>query len=210
MKLTKRDFEILDSLSRKVRLFTLEQIAGHWWKHCSKPKQAAKRSLGRLVERGLVKRFRVLAHPLPELRQAIAYWEPSMPRPDPNQVAWQLQKRWVEPPTYQLSFIASLKGKNLFGGNTSSSLTRPIQATHDLGMAQVYLLFLNSRREEARMWLGEDVQTPGDRSKNPDAQLFDESGNAVRVVEFGGCYTAKRVSSFHHYCVGRAIPYEIW
>lgn len=210
MSLTDRDSEILVSLSRKIRLLSLDQIADHWWHDCGGPEVAAKRSLKRLVKSGLLKPYRILARPLPPLEEPVVTWEPGEARPRPGAVSWKLQHRWTAPPQYCPVYLASRRAKHLFGGAGNSFLSRPIQATHDLGMSRVYLTFLKNRPADAKAWLGEDVQTAGNRSKNPDAQLFAPDGKVMRVIEFGGYYAPKRVSSFHHHCVVRALPYEIW
>lgn len=210
MRLTDRDSQILVSLSRKIRLFSLDQIANHWWADCRSPQLAAERSLRRLVRRGLLKPIRVLAQPLPIIAEPVFVWQPGEPRPRPGAISWQLQRRWTESARYIRVYLATRRAKQFFGGVGGSFLSRPIQATHDLGMAAVYLRFLKTRLAEADAWLGEDVHTTGNRSKNPDAQLLAPDGSTTRVIEFGGSYAPKRVSSFHHHCVEKALPYEIW
>jgi hypothetical protein len=210
MVLCDRDMEILTALCVKVRLMMQSQISKHWWAHTASPEASAKPSLRRLRGRGLLNQFRVLSRPLPRLENAVFSWQPGGQAPNPNSISWQLKRRWHSAPTYHVAYTASRRARLLFGGGGKENLSHPIQATHDAGLAGVYLRFLSHRPADARAWLGEDCIALGNRKKNPDAHIVGPRSSVRRVIEFGGSYGPGRVSSFHQFCRKQGFPYEIW
>lgn len=206
---TSRDHEILSALTQKVRLFTLRQITAHWWQG---ELANARRRLKVLTEVQLVQRITVRARTLPPINSPVAEWMPGRDVPDFGGVANQLQNRWVRRPVRSLTaFTATPRAARFLGGTARDSIKVPTQATHDIGVAQVWLLLTTDWPSQAEAWRSEDVMAHTRRGqKLPDAFLVDADGTPFAVVEFGGSYDARRVREFHDDCAHRNLPYQIW
>ena len=204
-----RDRELLAALVQKVRLLSQKQIAEHWWQGET---PNARRRLKSLVEAGLLKRLTVSARTLPPITAPLVTWQLSEVEPDFGPIAFQLQSRWarraVRPTT---TYIASEKASQLFGGRARGELKHPLQATHDLGVAAVWLALAELAPKWANAWQGEDLHAVSRRGeKLPDAFIVNSAQETVCVIEFGGAYDTARLLAFHRDCEVRAIPYQIW
>ncbi|MHC4880742.1 MAG: hypothetical protein ACYTGL_30175 [Planctomycetota bacterium] len=206
---TSRDSEILSALTQKVRLFTLRQITTHWW---NGELANARRRLRVLAEVQLVQRATVRARTLPPLERPVAEWLPGRQSPDFGTIAQILQARWHRRPVRSLTaFTATPRAARFLGGSARDAVKVPTQATHDIGLAQVWLLFASVDPPQADAWHGEDLMAHTRRGqKLPDAFLLDAEGTPMAVVEFGGSYDARRVRDFHADCARRNLPYQIW
>lgn len=209
--LTARDQALLKALALRVRLFSLRQVAAHWF---GGDVSNARRRLRQLEALGLVQSVKVNARPTPRLIAPVIQWHPGDPAPRFGHVAETLTKRWLNRPTRICrAFLATSKTANLFGGKARGELKRPLQATHDLGVAAVWMVLDAHSPERADRWRSEDLlahtrNKPGD--KLPDAFIVNESDNVIEVIEFGGAYDAARVRDFHQDCEHRRTPYELW
>lgn len=209
--ITGRDRELLQALTLKVRLFSLRQIAEHWF---GQDVANARRRLRQLELAGLLQRVTLAARPTPPLFEPIVVWQPGNAAPDFGRAAWQIESRWHDRPVrHCATYIATAKTANAFGGKARGELKRPLQATHDLGVAAIWLRLRVVSPQLAAAWRGEDLlahtrRGPGD--KLPDAFLVDVAGEVVSVIEFGGSYDAARVQAFHADCARRQLPYQLW
>jgi hypothetical protein len=209
MPLTLRDHELNIALSQKVRLLGLQQIATNWW---NGETANARRRLKQLVSAGLLHRVEVAARTLPSLSQPVVIWRPGMEPPDYDAVSYKLQRRWQSLPVRPCTaFVASDHAARLYGGKNRGDLKHPLQATHDLGVAQVFLQLRATARPWAEAWRGEDLLADTRRGeKCPDAFIVNDQGQIVCVIEFGGQYNAERICDFHDDCSRRALIYQIW
>jgi hypothetical protein len=203
-----RDLQLLEALATKVRLMSLRQIAQHWWKG---DLTNARRRLRALTSAQLTARLEVRARDLPAICQPVTAWCPGDAEADPGQVAHLLQSRWRSRPVRSVAvFVATERTAQICGGRVGQALKRPLQATHDLGVAAVWLALRASAPDWAEAWRSEDLLAHTRRGeKCPDAFLVREQ-QIVRVVEFGGAYDAQRVRAFHADCQKRNLPYQIW
>lgn len=209
LTLAVRDRELLQALVQKVRLFSLRQIAGHWWED---ELANARRRLRRLTTAGLVARLTVQARPLPCLQRPIVTWKPGEELPAFGKIAHQCQSRWRGRPVLSCTaLIATRHAARLFGGKSRGALKHPTQATHDLGIAAVWLRFQEQAAAWADAWRGEDLLAHTRvGEKLPDAFLLNAAGEIAWVIEFGGSYDTERFSEFHEDCAQRYLPYQIW
>ncbi len=209
LHLTERDREILQALALKVRLFNQRQLAGQWW---NGELANTRRRMKRLAQAGLLSRIIVPTRALPPLEGPLIHWKPGDPAPDLGSIAYRCQERWrlraVHPCTV---WIASEQGAQLFGASSRGELKQPTQATHDLGVAAIWLRLKTIAPQWADAWRGEDqLAHTRQGEKVPDAFLVD-ADNVVRcVIEFGGAYDTERVQAFHADCVARNLPYQLW
>ena len=88
---TDRDEKILRILLEKVRLLSLEQIAGTWWNGQSSP---AERRLRKLSSGGWMIGERLFARPILPLEEPLFSWNPKAPAPDFGRLSWQARSRW--------------------------------------------------------------------------------------------------------------------
>jgi hypothetical protein len=212
MLFTARDEDIVKTLVLKVRMLSLDQLAEGWWQPTATGKANARRRLAMFARTGMVRRAHVQARPLPEMSSPIAVWKPGQAGPDFAAIAWRLQSRWQKPPRRTTVYVATQKAANQFGGRLRGLIKHDLQATHDLGVAQIYLQMLRTNPKDAEQWIGEDVlRLARPRQKIPDAIIAAGPDRSTRVViEFGGAYDSSRVRHFHRDCAQRKLPYEIW
>lgn len=209
LNLKPRDREILLALAQKVRLLSLRQLADHWW---SGELANTRRRLRVLTHAGLVRRITVSARTLPPIEKPVVAWQPGQPAPPYGEVSYQLRERWtrraVRPTT---AYIVTDRAAQLFGGKARGELKHSLQATHDLGVAAVWLCLRQQAPAWAQAWRGEDQLAHTRRGeKLPDAFIVDDTNEVAWVIEFGGSYDASRVQEFHEDCAGRDLPYQIW
>lgn len=209
LRLTDRDTEIVQCLVQKVRLVSQRQLAHHWWEG---DLANMRRRMNQLVDCDLVARVSVQARAIPELNQPLASWQQGDSVPDFGQVAFRCQDRWrqraLRPCT---TWIATEKAAQLYGGMRRGELKQPTQATHDLGVAAVWLRLRSVAPEWAEAWRSEDLLAHTRRGeKLPDAFIVGTDEQVLWVIEFGGGYNAERVAAFHQDCAQRGLPYQLW
>jgi len=204
-----RDEEILRTLTTKVRLFSLRQIANLWW---NGDLANTRRRLRQLTEAELLLSAKVLARPILELNGPIVDWRPGNLNPDFGKIANICQSRIRRIPVRTTGvFIATARTARLFGGRCRGELTHPAQATHDLGVAAVWIHFSVNGPEIAASWVGEDIlSVTRAGQKCPDAFILGGDGSVTSVVEFGGDYDRNRIQAFHDDCLHRILPYQLW
>lgn len=207
--MTERDQRILMALVLKVRLFSLRQIATHWW---NGEVANARRRLRQLAADHLVSRVTVPVRALPALTKPIVSWEPGQQTPAADAIAYRLKTRLRNRPIRSVTaWVATERSSQLFGGRCRGELKHRTQATHDLGVSAIWLHFDARAPQWADAWQGEDLLAHTRRGeKLPDAFIVDPQGVVVCVIEFGGDYDARRIREFHADCVERELPYQIW
>lgn len=207
--LSTRDHELMLALSQMVRLFSQRQIADEFWGG-SLPN--ARRRLKQLESCELLMRLTVGARSIPEMTSPLLSWKPGDDTPHFGQLAYQCQSRWRTRPVRSCSvWLITERGAQQFGGVNRGGLSHPTQATHDLGVAAVWLRLREVAPEWATAWRGEDEMAASRHGeKRPDAFIVDTTGRVVWVLEFGGSYDAERIEAFHRDCVNRNLPYQLW
>lgn len=208
-RLTDRDSAIVQALVQKVRLLSQRQIVDSWW-HTDVAN--SRRRLKRLVEQQLVQRTVVLARPAPVIEAPLANWKPGDASPHFGQVAYRCQERWRMRPARQcVVWFATERASQIYGGAARGELKHPSQATHDLGVAAVWLRLRQVAPAWAAAWKGEDLLAHTRvGEKLPDAFIVDQSDRTVMVIEFGGAYDAERIEAVHRDCENRELPYQLW
>jgi hypothetical protein len=214
--LTNRDREILEALTRHVRVLSLPQIARTWWRDSQNPARAADSRLRILAAEGLLSIERTLAHPELTLDSPLARWDLSEAEPNFGAISYQLQRRWSSHPVLMACFSASKVAADRLGGHGARP-PRAVERTHDIHMAQVYLLYRLRQPEVLADWVFEE-QVKAERrlapgrpnygDKLPDVLLRTKS--QTRAIEFGGAYSKEKLIAFHGYCKEQLLPYEIW
>lgn len=209
MTLTDRDLEILHALCRAVRLLAWEQVLT-WWPTPSGPRLAYRR-LDTLIRSGLIARYRVHARPVIwPVRPAIV-WSPGECVPNMYRISSLLRARWIRPPETVTVYVATKHAAKLLGGVARGKVGTPYQASHDLGVASVFLYFRRFRPDDAAAWIGEDFSGRAKRgNKRPDAVVIDDARKRHFAVEFGAGYPPSRLFAFHRHCEKHNLNYEVW
>lgn len=193
---TQREEQIVETLSKRVRVLSITQVAREWWPDAADGEGLAKRFLNRLAARGRVRMLRLFARPELIPTEPLVTWQPGLPVPDFGALAYQLRRRRTGP-AVETACVISAFGRP----------PRPTDTTHDLHLAAVYLLMRRELPTRAATWQFEDsLQKRGE--KLPDARVRD--GKKWTVIECGGEYAPHRLESDHKYCAERAWGYEIW
>ncbi len=213
LSITSRDDAILDALALRIRVLSLEQIVRTWWSRMAQGRKAALHRLRQLEEAGKLHIFDLVAHPEIYLARPVSSWVPGHPTPDHGALSYKLKARWIEPPIVHTAVIASKQTGRHYGG-WGGRYPRSTERTHDIHMATVFLVKQKRKQFELANWLSEEkvrerqLQKRSSRiSHLPDAIVTRPKRLAV---EFGGAYTPKKLESFHTYCEGIGLRYEIW
>jgi hypothetical protein len=151
-----------------------------------------------------------------EVTDPIATRSPGGLVPDFGALAWQLELRWRTVKSRRVTVCwATSRAARLYGGMATFD-RRSSQLEHDLGTASVLVRLHETRPELADQWVGEEILrrdfAPQSRSmkKIPDGAIV-LNDQIVRVVEFGGKYSATRLRQFDaHFCRKHRIPYDLW
>lgn len=213
-QLTERDLEIFDTLTRRVRVLSLEQIARTWWPDSANPTRTAEGRIKSFAAEGLLKIEHAPAHPELDLQNPVAQWSPGDEDPDHGATSYRLQSRWRLHPILTPCISASRLAAARFGGYGGRP-PKDVERTHDIHMARVFLFYRTRQPDLVRYWVFEEqIKAERKRSRSLYGQklpdVFLRCGGSVRVIEFGGAYSKEKLFSFHDYCKGNALPYEIW
>ena len=101
--------QLLEALTKRVRLFTIDQAARTWWSHTVRPRNNARKQLRKLEEQGLVELITIMAIPEIDLRTPVLEWQPGDPSPKFGPIAYQLRTRWKKPLVPTEAVIATAK-----------------------------------------------------------------------------------------------------
>ena len=204
-----RDREILGTLTHKVGVLSLGQIARTWWSS-SLASTAVKRMEG-LQRAGLVVGVRFNVHPELELKEPLLTWSPGDVTPHFGFLAHRLQRRWNEPCRPTLVYRATTLANQRFGGSGGSPIRSVHQVTHDLHVAALYLRWRTERPERASRWISEQRLASSRRGQVlPDALIKGSDGKPETIIEFGGSYRAPVLARKHAAFAEMNLSYELW
>ncbi len=209
-ELTPKDREILEALTRRVRVFSIEQLARAWWPDSKRPTARAQARVRALNVGGFVQIQKGAAHPEIQLTAPLTSWTPNDTRPDFGALAYRLQSRWTEHPVMLTCVSATAKAARVFSGH-GGRFPREVERTHDLHLTAVYLLYRRQKPEVLGGWQHEDdIRRARGRNveRLPDVILDRALGRLA--IEFGGSYGKQKLIAFHEYCEAQSLPYEVW
>lgn len=205
---------VLQELTWNVRVLTTEQLRRILEaRHGSSV--SAQSLVRRLQNQGLVS-VAYTAAAFYEATEPIATRPPGGAAPDFGALAWQLELRWRNVKSRRVTICwATSRAARLYGGLATFD-RRSSQLEHDLDTTSVLVRLHETRPELADQWVGEEILrrdfAPQSRSmrKIPDGAIV-LSDEIVRVVEFGGQYSATRLRRFDtHFYKKHGIPYDLW
>jgi len=208
--LTRRDLEILDTLTLRVRVLSLPQVAATWFGEARDAHRAAERRLIALDRRGLILRFVMAARPPLELDRPLASWQVGQAPPEFSTLAAALARRWRQRACPVPCVIATRSAGTWLGGHGGRQPRRS-EISHDLTLANVYLRWRCENPYAIGEWYSESRLSGlgfGKATRLPDA-LVRRDGQPW-VVEVGGLYSADKLADFHAFCSVQGLPYELW
>lgn len=209
VRITDREEQLLRALSRAVRVVRACQI-GRLWNGPEAATESCEKRLLLLAQAGYLEAFQVRAHPPLPLTEPIWCWNPGDAEPPFSVLSDRLRTRWREALKPTKIFTASKRTAHLYGGS-GGRLSHPLQVNHDLHVAAIFLRLLRESPLEASGWISEDTLARTRRGqKLPDAEIYDPDGRLIKVIEFGGAYSADRCRMVHADCAERNLPYELW
>lgn len=209
-RFTPRDRDILATLVRRVRVLTLEQIARTWFAHTVTPRRHADIRLVRLERAGLIHRDSMIAHPELLLDSPMAVWIPGREPPDWVDLARRTACRWSAAPQSCKLVVASKLAGTWLGGR-GGRWPRPMELSHDISLAGVFLKIRAQHPDRAAAWVSEDLlgRCGFERAdRRPDALI--DAQVAPRAIELAGLYRPDKFRSFHAFCENQNLAYEIW
>ena len=90
---TERDLDIIETLTRRLRLLAIEQIARIWWPRAGS-RRVIRRRLRVLADANLIHRTIANVHPLLDVSRPLAQWSPGDDEPDFWKVSQDAKNRW--------------------------------------------------------------------------------------------------------------------
>lgn len=205
---TRRDIEILDALSTRIHLMSLNQIARTWWPNTKNAPANAKGRLSQLQDAGLISNERLMLSPELPLAHPLLTWAPGDPIPEFSSLAYRLTARWTDAPILTQVYTATKRAAQHFGGHGGRPI-RSTERTHDLHLAAVFLIKRQNPAFRTDFWLSESSIYAQQLSKNeklPDALIKVPR----TAIEFGGEYDKYKLRAFHDYCAQQNLSYELW
>lgn len=207
--------ELLEALALRINFITVAQVARTWFADEKQPKTCARELLTRLVQAGLLSpRLLLNAFPEQSITAPVFVWEVGQRAPNYGALSKRLRDRWKGLAwTQTQGFVITQKGAELFQGGLVPELKMEDE-NHDLHMAAVFLFLRGTQPEWVKHWQSdrhyaqERGHPPDHGEKTPDA--FIRIGDWKRVVDFGGAYHEKKVTSIHTFWSDAQIPYELW
>ena len=213
MVLAGGDDVLIRMLTRHVRVVTAAQLARHLWSESGDEEAVVKasgRRLRMLIRAGLVISTHVRAHRELDLHAPVWSWAPGDLEPPFGRLEYRLRTRWVDAPRMTTVYMASARSGRRYAGH-GGRLPHPLQATHDIHVSAIFLKLRREKPDEAGGWVSETTLSSLRRGeKLPDAEIQDAFGRTLKVIEFGGAYSADRCRKVHADCVRRNVPYELW
>jgi hypothetical protein len=209
MTLTQRDLDLVETLTLKVPVLTIPQIADVWWRN-ARSQRVPRHRLARLAKSGWIAVHVVNAHRPPPMLSPLFAWKPGAADPDVDRISRECRAACCEPAQPTEVCVPTPRAAGLLGSNACGLPPREIR-DHDLRLAAVYVHYRRTWPRLAHLWLGRHARPrAGFRLKDPDALLCDGSGRPLRLIQAAGRWNAARVERFHDYCTELALPYEIW
>lgn len=184
---------LLESLGRKVRLFSRADLEMRFFSDCSAPAQAAGRFLRNMASNGEVILTRVMLHPPIDVSEPIFSWKPGSGVPGFRRIASAARRRFQKP---RVSTVVVMPGEKIL----PKSERRPLRASeyqHDSMLSSVFLNLIENDPSAFHRWTHEDDSPGGfaDMAHIPDAVLLSEGGPTI--IECIGSYSKDKITSLH-------------
>jgi hypothetical protein len=200
--------EVIDVLSKRVRVLTLDQIARTWFSDARDPREATRQALRRAERDHLIQVHLGMAHPEVKLTTPLYSWRPGTQETTPHfgRLAWKAKRRFSLPPTRTTYVTARREGILAVGSAIRPRPIRKTELTHDIHVAQLYLNLREQDPESVTRWVSEDAlhRETGERT---DALI---AGDEHVLIEFIGAYSSEKLATLHERLVRRGTAFQFW
>ncbi len=226
--MTDRTSLLLHALTVCVRAFTIPQamrLLG------IQDTANFRRFIRPLVAAELVEVVKILAKPVPEMREPLLTRNPehllngrtragdglsllSSERfgVSLQQVLYQARRRWAGLSAVNTTVVvATRKANHIHGVRSIGQLAKPLQASHDLAVSEVFLT-VTAQNSKMQHWYGEDFTDKSPfQNLVPDALILNAQGKPQNIIEVVGAdYDNLKLERVHQHCHARALSYELW
>ncbi len=204
-----REFDLLETLTCRVRVLSRDQIHTGWRQTRSSPEEL-ERELRRLVDARLMA-TQVWRVQRPSIgKNPLFAWQSGAAAPDLKSLAAQVRNRWMNKCESLRVYVATSLTARLMG-SSAGGFPAANHRNHDLLLSAVYVNYRRNEPDKARRWIGEDALPMAETGiKNPDAFLIDDNSQRCHVVESAGRYSRQQLRQFHQYCCDEQLSYELW
>ena len=207
-ELSKADLDLLHAAVCCVTQFNKSFAQSYW----QVSPIAATRRLQKLERKGLLKSRNVLASTPPPIREPLCVCKPWEEIPHCGQVSYQARRRWkTRPVVVNRVYYATDLGRGLLG-RPPVKPPKDIQATHDLGLSDVYLAYRQRwPKLTAKCWLNESeyAHHRGRCEKVEDAMLC-RNHEVLLMVDYAGAYRPDRVKALLDHAQLHHAPIAIY
>lgn len=207
-ELTDKHCEILEPLTRKIRVLTHQQIARTFFAGIKDKENTIRSLVSELAEAGFLKSYSAMVHPEIQLKAPLCNYSPGNPDPDFRLLARETRGRWKLAPIATDIVFATEHAKEVFGGYLGGKKPRASETRHDIHVAQIYLKLAKQDPTLSEAWVSEEqllLERAGKDGRLPDVLL--RTDNPV-IIEFGGAYPRAKLEAFHVEQKGQS--YELW
>lgn len=207
-ELSDKHCEILEPLTRTIRVLTHQQIARTLFAGIKNKENAIRTLVSELEQAGYLKSYSAMIHPELELQAPLCSYSPGDPTPNFKLVARETRGRWHQAPIATDIVYATQQAKEIFGGYLGGKKPRASETRHDIHVAQIYLKLAKQDPTLSEVWVPEEqllLEREGKAGRLPDALLRTDS---PVIIEFGGAYPRAKLEVFH--VEQREQSYELW
>jgi len=198
---TERDLAIVETLTTRIRMMTLEQLVRVWWPKANN-NGASKRRLRKLTEAGMIEQriVNVSCHQTPD--EPRFHWLPGGVPPNADDI---VGRRADSPASVSMHVVNATKlAANLFG-STVYDLPELHRRRHETALAFVYTHFAATRPRDAERW-----NLTSDADVSADAWLVDSEQRPQLAIKLVSAMTPEHIVKAHERFASTSIPYELW
>lgn len=205
---------LVELLTTKVRLLSLEQVTDLCFLHTKTPRVIARKHLRRMEKKGLLNTVSAMTLKEFPVEKPLLDWHPGDGLPDFGHLSWLAEKRLATPLVstlvVQATRVAQAKTLGPIGGRPPRSQ----EITHDLLVASVFQHLWKDAPGLAHTWRPEDallqdlVMEAGNFTDAviPDAVVRD--GGDEIAIDVVGRYSPKKLATLHEVYGNKR--YQLW
>lgn len=207
--LTKKDLEIIETLTLRLRVMSVRQVRELWWS-TSDSSDGVRRRLTRLQWHGYVSVCEVQAHPTLPVTVPLMTWSPGEAVPDFEMLSTRVNARWSQPAVSMTVVIATEASGHLMGCR-AGRLPSDEHLDRDLRLASLYVDWRQTNNHRAIEWKNKRTLTAKDLTCcSPDVMLQAREGRIHEAIDAAGRWSVRQFENLHLDCVQRQLKYEVW
>ena len=203
--MTERDLDIIETLTCRVRVMTLSQIATLWWEGDA---ILASEALNQLVATGSIERTETYSQ-YEMTSECLFRWIPSDAKPAFDEIIDTHYARQRSQKVAGEIYTATRFAANLFASEFTT-FPSPEERPEQIRMAEAYVAHRSSRSTEASFWFNCRAGEPdASNQTKPEVLIVDAEASPTRAVSLLS-RSVQRFQATHRYCQHEGISYELW